>query len=355
MNVQNIILWRRFFSGLAYTAMQSVFFIYLMKHKGFDTAQIASAFSLLVFASQAFSLFAGSWGDRYGRTPVMMLGCLLDALGYILLLTTHHYGLLLLATFCFGLGSTLFSTNARAFLLSNADDGYASKTKAQGKFLKISSMASMVAPLISIPFIHYQKAEWLIWCCCAIEVVMLLFMWRMMPRRKCDFRFAPFRFAQFKEVINKRFIFVHLLLFIPLGMGSAFYVIFPYIFTELLDRQELVPIAFFINNLIAVLLQTGFSRHINFGVVKLNYIAPILIALLIVPWFYALEYLSEATAFLYLVIFALVGLFANTALANMLVKLDRGENQGLMFGLSKLILAVTTAAIMNILPYIFLV
>ncbi|VTR50989.1 transport system permease [Actinobacillus pleuropneumoniae] len=66
----------------------------------------------------------------------MMLGCLLDALGYILLLTTNHYGLLLLATFCFGLGSTLFSTNARAFLLSNADDGYASKTKAQGKFLK---------------------------------------------------------------------------------------------------------------------------------------------------------------------------------------------------------------------------
>ncbi|VEI47907.1 transporter permease [Actinobacillus equuli] len=35
-------------------------------------------------------------------------------------------------------------------------------------------MASMVAPLVSIPFIHYQKAEWLIWCSCAIEVTMLL-------------------------------------------------------------------------------------------------------------------------------------------------------------------------------------
>ncbi|VEI47908.1 transporter permease [Actinobacillus equuli] len=36
----------------------------------------------------------------------------------------------------------------------------------------------------------------------------------------------------------------------------------------------------------------------------------------------------------------------------MLVKLDKGENQGLMFGLSKLILAITTAGVMNILPYI---
>lgn len=37
MEIQKVILWRRFFSGLAYTAMQSVFFIYLTKYKGVDT------------------------------------------------------------------------------------------------------------------------------------------------------------------------------------------------------------------------------------------------------------------------------------------------------------------------------
>lgn len=83
-------------------AMQSVFFIYLQFYKGFETSQIATAFSLLVFTSQAFSLFAGSWGDSFGRYPIMMLGCLLDALAYILLLTTKNYPLLLLATFSSG-------------------------------------------------------------------------------------------------------------------------------------------------------------------------------------------------------------------------------------------------------------
>ncbi len=356
MNVQNMILWRKFFSGLAYTAMQSVFFIYLQYYKGFEASQIATAFSLLVFSSQAFSLFAGSWGDRFGRSYIMLLGCLLDTAAYLLLLLTNQYIFLLLATFCFGFGSTLFGTNARAFLLTNTADNYASKAKAQGKFLKISSLASMVAPLLSLPFIFYRKAEWLIWVSCFIEVAMLLFMLKAIPKNECKTaKGGRFKFSEVKTVLTKRFIFIHLLLFIPLGVGSAFYVIFPYIFTNLLDRQELVSIAFFVNNLIAVLLQSHFSRKLNLGVAKLVYISPILIVLLFLPWFYTLQSLSVISAFAYLAIFAVVILFTNTALANALVKLDKGENQGLMFGMSKMILAVTTAGIMNALPFVFLI
>lgn len=355
MNVQNVILWRRFFSGLAYTAMQSVFFVYLQFYKGFDTAQITTAFSLLVFASQAFSLFAGSWGDRFGRYPVMMLGCLLDSLAYLLLLTTQDYLWLLVATFCFGFGSTLFGTNARAFLLENVSDNYAAKAKAQGKFLKISSLASMVAPLVAIPFVFYRKAEWLIWLSCAIELAMLLFMLKTMPKNDCTgLKFERFQFRQVRAVLSKRFVFAHLLLFIPLGMGTSFYVIFPYLFTNLLDQAELVSVAFFINNLIAVLCQSSFSRHINLTVTKLVFLAPLLIVALFVPWFYALEMLSVWTAFGYLIIFALISLFTNTALANLLVKFDKGENQGVLFGMSKLILSITTAGVMNALPYLFL-
>lgn len=355
MNVQNVILWRRFFSGLAYAAMQSVFFIYLQQHKGFDPAKIACAFSLLVFASQAFSLFAGSWGDRFGRSLVMMVGCLMDAIAYVVLLLSDDYKLLFLATFLFGLGSTLFSTNARVFLLSTADDEYAAKTQAQGRFLRVASMASMIAPLLSLPFIYHQKAEWLIWCSCAIEISMLIFMLLAFPRNQCcNFKFERFSFRQFKGVLTKNFVLAHFLLFIPLGMASAFYVIFPYIFTNLLDHKELVPIAFFVNNLIAVLLQAPFSSHINLRVNRLSYIAPMLTLLLVLPWFYVMEHISLVSAFAYLVIFALIGLFANTALANLLVRFDTGKNQGVMFGMSKLILSITTAGMMNVIPFLFM-
>lgn len=355
MNIQNVILWRRFFSGVAYTAMQSVFFIYLQTNKGFDTAQIASAFSLLVFASQAFSLFAGVWGDRFGRTKIMFLGCVMDALAYILLITTDNYPLLLLATFFFGFGSTLFGTNARALLLSTATNNYQEKAKAQGRFLRIQSLASMFAPLLALPFLHFQLPEMLIWVSCGIEVAMLIFMLFGVQDAPCKVQSSAFQFRQIKRVLSKRFVFTHLLLFIPLAMGTSFYVIFPYIFSNLLDNPESVPIAFFINNLIAVIFQSHFSRKLNFGVVKLTYIAPLLVVTLVVPWFYVIDFLSFATAYFYLVIFAFVSLFANTAMANMLVKLDKGTNQGLMFGTSKLILAATTTLVMNVIPYIFLI
>lgn len=358
MDVQKSILWRRFFSGLAYTAMQSVFFVYLQHYKGFETYQIAGAFSILVFTSQVFSIFAGAWGDQFGRIRIMMIGCLLDVTAYALLIFMDNSSwLLLVSTALFGLGSTLFGTNARAFMISGAESGdYKDKTKAQGKFLRISSMASMVAPLLAMPFIHTEHADWLIWCSFAIEVSMFLFLLIVIPRGICcAYRFERFRFSQIKDVLSKQFILAHLLLFVPLGMASSFYVIFPYIFNNLLAYEELIPIAFFINNLVAVLLQENFSRNVNLSIDKLGYIAPMLMILLLLPWFYVLENLSLVTAFAYLLIFAVISLFANTALANLLVCFDTGQNQGMMFGLSKLILSITTALVMNAIPFIFLV
>lgn len=356
MNMQTMILWRRFFSGLAYTAMQSVFFVYLQHYKGFDSAQIAAAFSLLVFTSQAMALPAGYLGDRFGRTLIMTIGCLLDALGYIFLLGSEQYGSMMLATFCFGFGSTLFSTNARAFMISNSEvNDYSSKTLAQGKFLKISSLASMIAPLFALPFIHFQHADWLIWTSCGIELMMLLFMLKVMPKSDLCYVGKPIRWIDIKAILGRRFIFAHFLLFIPLGLGSSFYVIFPYVFTNMLDLSELIPVAFFINNLCGVLLQAQFSKKINLGVAKLLFIAPILIITMVIAWFMTLNYISVATVFIYLVIFALVSLFTSTALANFLVRVERAEHQGVLFGLSKLILSLTTAGVMNIVPYVFLV
>lgn len=330
------------------------FFLYLQHHKGFDTQQIASAFSLLVFSSQAFSLLAGSWGDRFGRTRIMMLGCVMDATAYLLILLSKSYPLLLLSTFLFGVGSTLFSTNARAYLLANTAEKYGLKTKAQGKFLKVSSFASMVAPLFSLPFICLQKSEWLIWTSASIEITMFFFMLFMMPKSECRFKFEPFRFSQFTGIVTKPFIYAHLLLFIPLGFASAFYLIFPYLLGTKLNHQELVPIAFFLNNLIAVLLQSEFSRKINLGTGALSTIAPIIVVMLILATVGVQAQPSLASVIGYLLLFSLVSLFANTAMANYLVHLDTGRNQGVLFGMSKLVLSITTLIVMNALPYLAL-
>lgn len=79
MNLQKLLLIRRFISTLAFFSMQSVFFIYLQS-KGLSNTEIAFSLSLLLFCNQAFAILAGIWGDRYGLAKMMLLGCLLDVL-----------------------------------------------------------------------------------------------------------------------------------------------------------------------------------------------------------------------------------------------------------------------------------
>lgn len=90
MNLQKLLLIRRFFSTLAFFSMQTVFFIYLQK-KGLSNSEIAFSLSLLFFCNQALAILAGIWGDRYGLAKMMLLGCLLDVLAYIFFLSADNY------------------------------------------------------------------------------------------------------------------------------------------------------------------------------------------------------------------------------------------------------------------------
>lgn len=354
MSLQTLLLWRRFISTLAYFAMQSVFFIFLQQ-KGLSNGQIAFSLSLLFFCNQALAIVAGILGDRFGLAKIMLLGCLFDVIAYLFFLSAEHYTVLLLATCCFGLGSCLFSTNARACLLALASDNYESKTRLQGKFLKVTSMSSMAAPLLAIPFIKFEQITALIWLCFALEATLFLFMAKPFFQMENATNLVKFRWSQVREIITKEFVFVHLMLFVPLSVALSFFVIFPYLFDNKLNAPEHVPIALFINGLMTVILQSPFSAHINLTNRQLLWISPLLAVGIIVPWFITLMYPSLFSAYLYLVIFTIIEVYALTAMANLLVKFDNGKNRGFIFGASRLLQASLTMMVMNLIPVLFLI
>ena len=332
MPLQNLLLIRRFFSTLAFFSMQTVFFVYL-KGKGLSNSEIAFSLSLLFFCNQALAILAGILGDRYGLAKMMLLGCLLDVVAYIFFLSANHYLILLLATTCFGLGSCLFGTNAKACLLALAGEEYAQKTRLQGKYLKVTSMSSMFAPLLVIPFIRTEHIDWLIWLCFSIELILFLLMIKPFYQIQTVQTLVKFRFAQIREIITKEFLQVHLMLFIP----------------------QHSPIALFVNGLLTVLLQSEFSRRINLTRSQVVWVAPLLALGMIVPWFLTLQFLSIYTAYAYLVVFTIIEVYALTAIANLLVKFDNGTNRGFIFGASRLLLAIATMGVMNLIPILFLV
>ena len=165
---------------------------------------------------------------------------------------------------------------------------------------------------------------------------------------------VKFRFAQIKEIITKEFLFVHLMLFIPLSIATSFFVIFPFLFDNKLGMPEHSPIALFVNGLLTVSLQSYFSRKINLTIKQTLWVAPILAVGIILSWFITLKYISVVSAYIYLVIFTVIEVYALTAMANLLVKFDNGTNRGFIFGASRLLLSIATVIVMNLVPHLFL-
>lgn len=302
MRFERILLWRRFISTLAYFSLQSVFFVYL-SDKGFTQEVIAGGLSVSVFFSQAFAVFSGVWGDRYGYLRMVFLGSLFDVIGYLLLMNAHYDYTVLLASATFGIGSSLFSTNARAALLLLAGDQYQDKASSQGRFLQATSLASMFAPLLAVPFINSQKVQLLIWICCAVALLLCLMMGQMAWKVKSNHKLVKFQFSQLKVMLSKRFLLAHFVMFLPLGLASSFFLLFPYVFNNLLNTPEQIPIALFINGLLTVLVQPTMAKHINLNSRQLIVVSSLMALLLMMPWFLMLHHLSMTAVYLYLAVF----------------------------------------------------
>ena len=95
------------------------------------------------------------------------------------------------------------------------------------------------------------------------------------------------------------------------------------------------------NGLLTVSLQVIFSK-INLTIKQTLWVAPILAVGIILPWFITLKYISLLSAYIYLVIFTVIEVYALTAMANLLVKFDNGTNRGFIFGSSRLLLSIAT-------------
>ena len=72
------------------------------------------------------------------------------------------------------------------------------------------------------------------------------------------------------------------------------------------------------------------------------------------PWFVGAVIVCLISAYIYLVIFTVIEVYALTAMANLLVKFDNGTNRGFIFGSSRLLLSIATVIVMNLVPHLFL-
>lgn len=90
---------------------------YVLHHLDLSSAAVGLAMGATGFVAVVLRPLGGSWGDRYGRRPLTIIGALVLALGSALLLGPGVLVLIVVARLLSGAGDALFTTAAMAWVV----------------------------------------------------------------------------------------------------------------------------------------------------------------------------------------------------------------------------------------------
>jgi len=346
---------RRCGSTITYSAFLSIYYIYMNNVLHMTPAEIGSVYAVLLFANQILALPAGMVGDRWGFRLPIILGCLTDAASYLILAFSTGGEGAYMAAVGIGLGGCLFSTNARAELLSYTRDDKSRTARVQGEFLRWTNIGALLGPLLGFavlksdmqrsPFVMFAAAELLL-------LVPIVLERSANPQESGKFGgLAPSNLPSPSSTYWRQFTLLHLLAAIPVGLAASTPVVFPYIFDTILHRPADNSIAQLLQNLVIIVLQTWFSvRLLSASRIKTSLVmSGVLLFCLI-----GLATFSTSSGWL----FALSGLFgvcqviATTAIYNGVIFMGTPKGKAAAFGLSKLVLAISTFCILKSVPMI---
>jgi MFS family permease len=318
-------------------------------------AEIGSVYAVLLFANQILALPAGMMGDRWGFRLPMVLGCLTDAASYLILAFSTSGEGAYIAAVGIGLGGCLFSTNARAELLSYTRDDKSRTARVQGEFLRWTNIGALLGPLLGFAVLKsdMQRAPFLMFA--AVELLLLVPIALEMSARprgsENDAAPVPSNVPSPSSTYWRQFVMLHFLAAIPVGLAASTPVVFPYIFDTILHRPADNSIAQLLQNLVIIVLQTWFSvRLLSTSRIKTSLVmSGVLLFCLI-----GLATFATSSGWL----FALSGLFgicqviATTAVYNGVIFMGTPKGKAAAFGLSKLVLAISTFCILKSVPLI---
>ena len=351
---KNAILVRRFFSSFNYSLILSFFYLYLSNNLKYDLVQIGFIFALLISINQMFSIFSGVLGEYLGLEFCMIIGCLLDSFSYLLLGISKNYNNCLIAVIGIAIGGCLFSTNARALLLSFSNENKKISAKLQGNFIILTNIGNLLSPLIGIYIIKYGIFTSSFIFCSIIELILAIYIIvtsKKVINLKKEKRDKLLIFYKLKSVINFKFIKIHISALLPYVLISAFPIVFPIIFSEILNEKNQIPIAFFLNSLLIILFQRWCSER--FLYVKNNaYSLLLCFILMLSSILLCFLYNNIAFAYVSLIVFSICEVISITLVTNAIVLLETKDNRSLIFGISKLILSLSSMFSIKKIPTI---
>ena len=348
--IQAIIISRRLISSITYAAFLGIFYLYAQGIH-ISITLIPMMFSVLLLTNQGFALPAGMLGDRFGTHRLMLIGCAIDVLSYLILCLSSNVYLLTLGVVGLGLGGCIFSTNARAVLVMLSENSKITIIS-QGAFLRATNLGTVLGSLLALCFIWLSALYTLLIMCLILELLLCLFMLVKTPSFSCHQKVnkKPDPTETWSGILNINFIKLHLFFCIPFALVAAFPVIFPYFFSTLLHSPEQVAMAQFFNGVLLVAIQQYVSQKMQLPLSEARWLFIACSTVLILLLSAVRLYPSIGSVYAFLIVFTILESLVITQFTNLLTLMGNLQNKSTTFGASKAILAISTPIIINFLP-----
>lgn len=87
-----------------------------LQNLGFSSAYIGLVIGLRVLSQQGLFLVGGTLGDRFGYKPMILLGCIVRIVGFLLLALSAELSWIIIGAFGTGFAGALFTPSSQAYL-----------------------------------------------------------------------------------------------------------------------------------------------------------------------------------------------------------------------------------------------
>lgn len=206
------------------------FLIVLLNQKlGTSPTAVGIILGVSVGISSLLGLYIGYLSDKFGRKPLMLMGCLIMAISFLSLNVSNHFWHFFMAMALMGLGTPALETSTKAIISESLDDNKARELALHLRYFLIN-VAGAIGALVGIVIGLKNPTALFIGTALAYFCYFIWIFKLIKPAKKTSENSLP-NFKETVKIIRQDFVFLLLLIanFLMLIVYSQFNAALPQI------------------------------------------------------------------------------------------------------------------------------
>jgi MFS family permease len=232
---------------------------YLGNTLGFTAWMVGLVLGMRTFSQQGLYVIGGTFSDHVGYKPVIAGGCALRMAGFLLFGYASSLSTVLVAALLSGLGGSLFSPAARAYLASESGD---QKVEAFALFQVSEGLGACLGPLLGMALIQVSF-QWISVVASTIFFILTVLQLLYLPRRDQLGTTAPRPVLdEWREVLaNRVFVVFAVGMVAYLTLYNQLYLSLPLAVQRLTGNDGATGILFTMGALLNILAQVHITAY----------------------------------------------------------------------------------------------